>query len=164
MSQKSNFMTSALADEPDKWWVMNSSPHYCCSLRLRPPLLCPSVRGFALTDLSLSFFFPLPFFMTLIIFTWWLFTCLTHSGQSVLPPCIVLHQFVEFTIYFARAPVSSLFLICLVDLVAHFGLCALASTDSRFWPSAGLLNCKPKLFFSTWDNLMSYIRRSSHLF
>lgn len=147
MSQKWNFMTSVLADDADKWRVMNSSPHCCCcSPCLRPLLFCPSICGFALTELSLSFFFPLPFFINLISFNWWLFTCLAHSGQSVLPTCVCL-QLVEITIYFARAPASSLFLICLVDLVAHYVLCVLASNGSRFWPSAGLQNRKPKRFF-----------------
>lgn len=149
MSQKSNFMTSVLADDPDKWRVMNSSPHDCCSLCLRP-LLSLSVPLWAalhrLTFLSVFFFFPLPLFINLISFTWWLFN-LPYSFRSVSSPCSHRLQFVEFTIYFGRAPVSSLFLICLVDLVAHFGLCALASTDSRLWPSAGLQNCKP-IFFS----------------
>lgn len=146
----------------DEWWIPH--PTAAALSVLRPLLFCPSTHGFALADLSPSFSFSLPFFIKLISFTWRLFTCLTHPGQSVLLRRIVSSL---LSLLFALpAPVSSLFLICLVDLVAHFGLCALASTYSRFWPSAGLLNPEPKcvFFFSTSDNLMFYTQQSGHLF
>lgn len=161
MSQKPNFMMSVLA-----WGSRQTksdefiTSYMLLSLCLRPLLFCRSVCGFAPTDLS--------FFLSLFPFPSLLFhqpnqfhlaaVYLPLSFRSVSSPSLHHLQFVEFTIYFACAPVSSLFLICLVDLVSQLGLCPLAPADSRFGPSDRLQNRKPKcvLFFLHfwWFNVL----------
>lgn len=68
----------------EEWWIHHSTMaalSVCVLFYFVPQH--PALHF--LTFLSLSFLCASPFFINLISFTWWLFTCLTHSGQSVLP-------------------------------------------------------------------------------
>lgn len=65
----------------------------CCSLCVCALFCfiapCAALHQLTFLSFALSFFSPPFFFISLISFTWRLFTCLSHSGQSVLPPCTV---------------------------------------------------------------------------
>lgn len=146
-----------LSDDPDKPRVMNSSPHHAL-LYLFVSFSIPSVQTRLCTDWPFStlfFFVPLRFFQQPNKFHLAV-VCLPSSFRPACSLSLRRLQFVEFTIYFARVPVS--------PLGSHLSggpCCSLWSLCAGFDRLEVLTVCRPpkpraKMCFSTSGDLMSY--------
>lgn len=134
------------------------------SLCLRP-LPYAALHQLTFLSFSLSFLSPPFFFISLISFTWRLFTCLSHSGQSVLPPCTISSLLsLLFTLPARQSRLCFSFVLWTLFLSLDFVRWLRLTPGSDRLTASRTVSQNVFCFFSTSDDLMSYTRQSSHLF